>query len=275
MENIVQGSIMAFREGLEAFLILVLIIKFIDRTGNKGLKTKAVFGFASTVIFSLIIGYLLTSLGGKFKNMDEIGKLWESIASLLAVGLVTSFIMLMIKHGKNIKKYVEDKSAMNLTGTGIFLISFMLTAREGVEIAVFAFAGQYSALSILIGLVLSLVLAIGIYFSLVRISISTIFQITLIYLIIQAGYLFGYGIHEGLSALKSLGSLDSNSLLLTKAYDLSQTLLDHKEGYLGLPLNILFGWYSKPEWIQLISQYIFTFSLFGYWSRVRRSEATA
>ena len=40
MENIVQGSVMAFREGLEAFLILVLIIKFIDRTGNKNLKTK-------------------------------------------------------------------------------------------------------------------------------------------------------------------------------------------------------------------------------------------
>src|SRR3990167_2083349 len=118
MENIVQGSVMAFREGLEAFLILVLIIKFIDRTGNKNLKTKAVFGFASSVIFSLIIGYLLILLGGKFNNMAEIGKLWESVASLLAVGLVTSFIMLMVKHGKNIKAYVEDKSAMNLTGIG-------------------------------------------------------------------------------------------------------------------------------------------------------------
>ena len=84
-------------------------------------------------------------------------------------------------------------------------------------------------------------------------------------MILQAGYLFGYGIHEGLSALKSMNILNKDSILLLKIFDLSGTILNHKQGIFGLPLNVLIGWYSKPEWIQFLSQYILTFSLFGYW----------
>ena len=265
MNNLIPGIIMSFREGLEAFLIIVLIFKFLEKTDNKHLKRGVIYGFISGLVFSSITGFLLFFVGGQLKKMDEIGKLWESIASLIAVGLVTSFIVWMIKHGSEIKKYVEHKIAINLTKLGIFIVSFILITREGVEIAIFSFAGQYHYQSIIIGIIISLLLSLTIYFSLFKVRISLIFKITLLYLIIQAGYLLGYGLHEGLSVLKSFGYIASNNILLLKAFDLSKTILNHKEGLIGLPLNVLFGWYSKPEWIQFIIQYLFTIIFLYYW----------
>jgi len=49
--------------------------------------------------------------------------------------------------------------------------------------------------------------------------------------------------------------------------------LSHKNGSLGIPLHVLFGWYSKPEWIQFIVQYLFTFSMFGYWALYNKKIA--
>lgn len=249
---------MSFREGLEALLILVLIFKFLEKTDNKHLNRNVVYGFFASVVFSLIIGFVLYMIGAELKKIDDVGKLWESIASLVAVGLATSFIVWMIKHGNKLKQYVEHKTSVSLTNLGIFLISFIFVAREGVEIVIFSIAGQYNYLAILIGLALSIVVALTVYFSLVKAGITLLFQITLLYLIMQAGYLLGYGIHEGLSALKALGYIASDNILLLKVFDLSKSILGHKEGIIGLPLNVLLGWYSKPEWVQFLAQYSFT-----------------
>ncbi len=265
MSNLIPGIIISFREGLEAFLILVLIFKFMEKTDNKHLNQSVIYGLISSIGFSSIIGFLLYFIGKHINKIEDVGKLWESIASLIAVGLVTTFIIWMIRHGNEIKKYVEHKAKINLTQFGIYIVTFILIAREGVEIAIFSFAGQYSYISIFIGVIISLIVTLAIYFSLFKISISTIFKITLLYLIIQAGYLLGYGLHETLSSLNSLGYIESNNILLIKVFDFSNTILYHKEGIVGLPLNVLFGWYSKPEWIQFILQYVFTISLLIYW----------
>lgn len=140
-----------------------------------------------------------------------------------------------------------------------------MIAREGTEIAIFSFAGKYSIVPVVLGLVVSIVLVLLINYSLVRVNLKTIFMVTLAYLVIQAGYLFGYSIHEGLSAAKSLGWLHADNPVFIKAFNLSKTILNHKNGMLGLPLNVILGWYSKPEWVQLILQYSYTFLLFSYW----------
>jgi len=82
----------------------------------------------------------------------------------------------------------------------------------------------------------------------------------------------GYSVHEGLSAAKDLGIIASENAIFTKAFNLSETIFYHKEGLVGLPLYVTVGWYSKPEWIQFILQYILTFSLFGYWLQRNKKE---
>ena len=67
--------------------------------------------------------------------------------------------------------------------------------------------------------------------------------------------------------------MSKDSLLFSKVFDLSHTMFNHKEGFAGLPLNVLLGWYSKPEWIQFIVQYTYTFGIFIFWFLNNRKEA--
>ena len=162
---------------------------------------------------------------------------------------------------------VENNVSKNLSAFGIASISFIMVAREGVEIAIFTFAGKYTFISIIIGIFCALLLTILIYFSMIKVNLKVVFNITLGYLILQAGFLLGYSIHEGLSALQSFNILPSESILFIKVFDLSKTIFYHKEGLIGLPLYIIFGWYSKPEILQFLTQYLYTLTLFYIWYR--------
>ncbi len=101
--------------------------------------------------------------------------------------------------------------------------------------------------------------------SLIKVNLSVLFKVTLAYLILQAGFLLGYSLHEGFSALKGYGMIDPNHFVFNKAYNLAGTILSHKDGIFGIPLHVLFGWYSKPEWVQFMMQYVFTVGMFTYW----------
>ena len=122
----------------------------------------------------------------------------------------------------------------------------------------------------LLSLAISAGLVMLIHYSIVNIKLKTIFNITLAYLILQAGFLIGYSIHEGLSALKNLDVIFVGNPIFMQAFDLSKTILYHKEGIIGAPLYVLFGWYSKPEWIQFIAQYGYSILFFFYWYKKKK-----
>lgn len=265
MDTFLQATIMSFREGLEGFLIVIILLKFLDKTKNKPLKKQVWYGVAGGLITSFLLGLVLFTLSSYIGGLKTTAKLWESMGGMIAVMLVTTFVIWMIQHGNQIKNQIEQNVADHLTNSGIMLLTLFMIAREGTEIVIFSFAGKYELMPIILGLVISIILVLLIQYSLVKVNLKTIFGLTLGYLIIQAGYLFGYSLHEGLSAAKSLGWLEGDHFIFNKAFNLSKTLLNHKNGVLGLPLNITLGWYSKPEWIQFILQYIYTFSLLNYW----------
>ncbi|WP_206459140.1 FTR1 family iron permease [Anaerovorax sp. IOR16] len=267
METFLPGYIMGFREGLEAFLIVVIILQYLKKSKNESFRKNVYYGTIMGISSSLAIGGILYILSKAIDRMDEVAKLWESAASFIALVLVTTFIYWMIKHGRNMVTTVENKVSTNLSAFGITSIAFIMVAREGVEVAIFTFAGKYTIMPILSGILTAMVLTILINYSLVKVNLKVLFNLTLGYLILQAGFLLGYGIHEGLSALHALNLISSEHLFLVKAFDLSETIFNHKEGVIGLPLYVLFGWYSKPEIPQFLMQYLYTFSLFYVWHK--------
>lgn len=272
MDIFIPGLIIGFREGFEAFLIIVIILRYLDKIDQKKLKKSVYIGVGFGIAASLLMGGILYLISNAIGNTERLANIWESGSSLIAVALVTTFIIWMIKHGANMTEHVESSAAKSLSKGGIIFISAIMVAREGVEIAIFTFAGQYSIFSITIGIIVSLIFTLLIFYSLLKISVKTIFNITLIYLILQAGFLLGYGIHEGLSALKDIGYIAKDSFALTKVFDLSNTVLDHKQGIIGLPLYVLIGWYSRPEWLQFIAQYSYTSIVLLYWYKKRKAN---
>jgi len=265
MTQMIPAMIMGFREGLEAFLVIALILRYLTTIGNTQLKGKVYQGGIAGIIGSGLLGLGLFMTANTLGGVDTLSKAWESGASFIALILVTTFIIWMIRHGSQMTANVREQISQNLSTSGVFLIAFAMVMREGTEIAVFSFAGKYLPSAVFIGIGVSLVLAIFIYHSLIKVRIDLIFQITLVYLILQAGFLLGYSVHEGLSAMKGYALLSKDSLLLKKAFNLSNTILNHKDGIIGLPLNVLLGWYSKPEWIQFVVQYAYTFGIFTFW----------
>ena len=218
MENFLPGLIMGFREGLEAFVIVVIILQYLKKSGNTTFRKNAFSGALVGILASLGIGGILFAISKSIDKMEQASKVWESSASFVALILITTFIYWMIKHGRNMVKEVQNQVKTNLSAIGIFGITFVMVAREGAEIAIFVFAGKYTIISILAGIPAALVFAILIYFSLLKINLKILFNITLVYLILQAGFLLGYGIHEGLSALASLNIIASTSPIFIKAF---------------------------------------------------------
>ncbi len=259
---------MGFREGLEAFLIVTIILQYLTKIDKTEYKKYVYNGTIVGVIASFLIGGILFLISTAIQKTDEIAKIWESGASIIALIFVTTFIYWMMKHGSNMVKEVQNQVHRSLSTSGLFSVAFIMVVREGAEIAIFTFAGQYTMLSIGFGILLALILSILIYKSLLKINIRVLFNVTLIYLILQAGFLLGYSVHEGISALKALAVIGSENPLLLKAFDLSGTIFNHKEGLLGLPLYVLFGWYSKPEWIQLVLHYSYILSMFIIWKNL-------
>ena len=273
MGNLLTGMILGFREGLEAFLIIVILLRFLRRSERPELIRSVRLGVGTGVAASLVVGGILYAVSSALGQMEQTAKLWESGSSLIALALITTFIIWMIREGSNMVGTVERDAAKNLSRGGILMISALMVAREGVEIAIFSFAGEYDLLAIFAGIAAALLLTVLIYYSLVRVNLKTIFTLTLLYLILQAGFLLGYGIHEGLSALKEIGVLAETSPIFIKAFNLSDTPLDHKTGPIGLPLYVLVGWYSRPEILQFAAQYLYTGLMLCFWRRTKKKDA--
>ncbi|MCP3677502.1 MAG: hydrogenase [Deltaproteobacteria bacterium] len=266
---------MGFREGLEAFLLIAIILKYISKAEQSSLKSKVIQGSIIGIIISLMLGMLLNTISVGLGGVESLTKAWESAASLIALALVTMFIFWMIRHGHDMAKHVEGQVAKNLSPYGLLLISLVIVAREGTEIAIFSFAGKYPFNIVVVGVLASLVLTLLIFYSLVKVNIGLLFKITLAYLILQAGYLLGYTLHEGFSAMKGYGMISGENIIFIKAFDISKTIFSHKDGVLGIPLHVVFGWYSKPEWIQFIIQYLYTILVFFFWFLDTRKRSQA
>ncbi len=271
MSQIIPGFIIGLREGLEAFLIVTLILEYLNKIGRKELHGAVKKGMVTGLAVSVVFGALLWGIGSLMATgSSSVGKLWEALASFAAVLLITYFLYWMLHHGRNMVSEVHSSVRSNLSSKGMFILASVAVAREGAEIALFAFSAD-GTLTYLTGnmggVLVAALLSYLIYRSLIHVDVGIIFRITLLYLILQGAYLFGYAIHEFLSALKALEIISSDALILRKLYDFGGTILDHKTGPLGIALNVTVGWYSRPEIIQMTAQIAYAAILARLWRK--------
>ena len=279
MTDIIPGMVLGLREGLEAFLVIGIMMKYLEKSGKPSLKTPVKIGMGIGLGGSIVLGLLLWGAISLLQgSSDNIGKLWESVASIAGLVLLSSFIFWMMKHGKSVTVEVKSQVDKRITKWGVMSLAAVVVLREGVEIALFAFSSvdeRIYVIGVLVGVAASAILAYLIFLSLVKINLSLLFTITLAYLVLQAGYLLGYSVHEFLSAMKGLGKIAPDHVIYIKAFTLQDTVFDHKTGALGITFNILVGWYSRPEWLQFGLHYGYVIFMFLLWKMVRSSQKRA
>jgi len=266
------GFILGFREGLEAFLMIGIILDYLKKAGEHRFVRPVQWGLFLGVLGSIALGLVLWALTTWLGTQggDQTGKLWAAGASLAGLVLLSTFLYWMMKHGRTVYQEVHAEIQAHFSASGLFLISLVMVLREGAEISLFAFSSSNQmayVTGIVLGVLAAAVLAWAITKALIRVNLKVLFTVTLGYLVLQAGYLLGYGVHEFLSALKGLGLLTQDSLLLVKAWNV-QGVWEHKEGLIGLPLNVLVGWYSRPEWLQFVLQVGYILAMGALWRTV-------
>lgn len=192
------------REGLEAALIIGIILAYLNMTGNRQGFKSIWIGTGLAVVFSLFAGLTIYAIAGEFTGRSE--EIFEGVAMLTAAGVLTWMIFWMRKQAIHIKSHLQNQvsSVLNKKSSwGLILLAFAAVGREGIETVLFLFADTRDTESpsmAVLGGVMGLLLAIGLGYALYkgssRLNIKAFFWVTGFLLIFFAAGMLSQGLHE-------------------------------------------------------------------------------
>jgi len=250
--------LLAFREALEAALITAIILAYLARTKRKPLIRYAWYGVylavASSFVFGAFIWFIYGDLSGPAKA------LFEGVAALFAVFVLSSMIYWMANKGKELRKEVEKKVKDIVTrGATLALtsFSFIVVFREGLETVLFLTPflmddAVGTLVGAFLGVVASLVLSYAVFVAGMKINIRKFFYFTSILLVLLAGGLAGYGVHELAEYSKDTGIQLGEVGKYAYNLEIPSESPFHHKGIIGSIFAVMFGYTVKAEWIRVV-----------------------
>jgi hypothetical protein len=164
--------LIGLREGLEAALVVGILVAYLGRIGRRDVLPRLWIGVALAVTLAVGIGAVLTF--GAYALTFEAQELIGGLLSLVAVAMVTWMIFWMQRTARTMKATLEggiDRALATGGLWGIVLIGFVSVAREGIETTLLLWSMVQSfgdAPSALLGAVLGLLTAVLIGWLLAR-----------------------------------------------------------------------------------------------------------
>lgn len=175
----ISNLVLAYRESLEAVLIVGIILMTLTRQNKQGLKRYVIAGALSGIILSLLIGTVLflSAQGMEEETMELV----EGVMMLAASGLIAYFVIWMSQQNQNISASISGSVSKTSTGLGLAGLAFLGVFREGLELVIFTMANLSTqatdiALGTMIGLVLAIISGVLIFKSTVKLNLSWIFR---------------------------------------------------------------------------------------------------
>jgi high-affinity iron transporter len=220
-----SNALIGLREGLEAALVVVILVAFLVKTDRRWALTYVWLGVGVAIVLSVALGAILTF--GTRQLSFEAQEIIGGTASILAVAFVTGMVFWMRTAARSISGELKGRldRALDLGRLAIALVGFLGVGREGLETAIFFYATTEAAgqgnTQPLIGWALGLGAAVGlgvlIYRGAVQINLAKFFRYTGVLLILVAAGILAYGIHD----LQEAGVLPG---LTTLAFDVSNVI---------------------------------------------------
>lgn len=256
-----SGLLTGLREGVEAALIVAIVLAYLAKTGNHRHFGRIGIGVGSAIGVSLVLGVVLfVTIGGLPEPYDQ---LFEGGAMLLAASVVTWMLFWMRRQAASVKGELQqavDRVLTEGTAWGLTVLAFTAVIREGIETSLFL-VGQATALSqgeaggpgsllvgALIGLLVSFGLGYGFYRGSRRVNLGVFFRWTGVALIFIAAGLLSQAVHEfieiGVIGFGSQAAYDLSMVLPHEAIDGGPTGLALIGGQF---LRAIVGYSSTPE----------------------------
>jgi high-affinity iron transporter len=246
--------VIALREGIEAALIVSILLAYLKQIGRSDRAPLIWWGTAAAVVLSVVAGTVIFVVGAEFEGTTE--QVFEGVVTMFAVGVLTWMIFWMRRQGARIKNELQEKVDIALMSGGVALgaLAFVAVLREGVETALFIYAAAQGTavdsggvgaqlVGAILGLGLAVVLGVAIYRGGVRMNLRTFFRYTGLALVVVAAGLFAYSLHE----LQEAGWFP---FLTATAYDVSATLPD--DAGIGAILRGVIGFNADPTWLEVV-----------------------
>lgn len=255
------GLLTGLREGVEAALIVSIVLAYLAKTGNQRYFGRIWAGTAAAVAVSAIVGVILWVTVRGFEEPAE--QIFEGLTMLLAAAVVTWMLFWMRRTAANIKGTLHAGVDRALTEGGVWALAalaFTAVIREGIETALFllgqataATEAEAGATGTLVGALIGLIIAVGLGYGFYRgarvLNLQSFFRWTGIALIFIAAGLLSHAVHE----FVEVGVIGVGT---ATAFDIS-AVLPHEgktvAGVIGQLLRALFGYSSSPEWVTLLS----------------------
>jgi high-affinity iron transporter len=238
--------LIALREGLEAALIIGILVAYLVRSNQRKALPALWTGVSVAVVASLAFGAFLSFTSTQLSKAGE--QMFAGTTSLVAVILVTYMVFWMKRIARGLKNELQSKLdyAMPLGKVALISASFFAVAREGLETALFIFS-NFKTISTdsspVVGLILGLAAAVGlgvaIYKQSVKINLGKFFTVTGIALVVIAGGVLSYAVHE----FQEFGALPGENSYAWNWENANPTITTLLSGTIGISTTI--------SWLQL------------------------
>lgn len=220
--------LIGLREGLEASLVVSILVAYLVKTDRRELLLRIWLGVGIAVAVALGFGFALFygPRGLTFEAQEAIG----GSLSIIAVGLVTWMIFWMAKAARSLSGELRGQIDDAAEGPwfALVLVAVLAVGREGLETALFLWSTTEAVsrdtnatwqplLGAALGIATAVVLGYLLYRGAISINLSRFFTWTGAFLILVAGGVLSYGVHD----LQEAGLLPG---LNTLAWDVSDTI---------------------------------------------------
>ncbi|MEU9127264.1 iron uptake transporter permease EfeU [Kitasatospora sp. NPDC048540] len=242
--------LIGLREGLEASLVVCILIAYLVKTGRRDRLAPVWAGIAAAVLISMAFGAVLQygSTQMSFEAQEALG----GSLSIIAVGLVTWMVFWMRRTARHLKAELHGKldAALAMGTFALVTTAFLAVGREGLETALFiwtAVAATGDGVRPLVGAVLGLLTAVVLgwlfYRGALKINLAKFFTWTGAMLVVVAAGVLAYGVHD----LQEAGWLPG---LHDMAFDISSTI--PKDSWYGTLLKGVFNFQPDPSVAQTV-----------------------
>src|SRR5262245_13283831 len=224
-----EALIVTLREGIEAALVVGLILIYLRKTGHETLSRWVYLGLAAGIAGSVACGVVFAWL----EVSEEAYEGWLMLAGALCV---TVMVLWMLRSAKTMKRDIETKlqsitseAGSGALGAGLFGFTFVMVLREGVETVLFLAAVNLTTDALLafiggiVGLALAVLFGISFVRGTVRIDLPRFFKVTAVVLFLLAAQLFIGGLHElgergtipiGATEMRIIGPIVKNEIIV-------------------------------------------------------------
>lgn len=270
--------LIGLREGLEASLVVVILVAYLVRSDRRHLLPRIWAGVSVAVAMSVAFGALLTF--GPRRLTFEAQEALGGILSIVAVGFVTWMVFWMARHARALSGELRGRIdvAAEAGRASLALVAFLAVGREGLETALFLWSATQATgsggsqlvplLGALLGILTAVAMGYAFYRGVLQINLSRFFTWTGAILIVVAAGVLAYGVHD-LQEARILPGL--NDL----AFDVSDTV--PPASVLGTVLKGTLNFSPATTWLEAVAWVAYvvpTMTFFLLRARRPRSSGT-